>query len=818
MYSTAELLYYEALIEPDIVLLKDGALLSAFQYRGSDLATASARERAVVAQYVNNAIKRISDGYCLHFEAIRVPSTEYPENHYFSETITEIIDMERKKIFQRSNSHYETITYCFITWQPRSFSDTAAKGILSFTEKLLSLGKIGKPSKPAEPTEQEIISEHRITLFRDTITDITNSLSVVLTTKRLEGVELLSALNYCVNGKPVNKSPEIPWALDCLFAREIENGYPLIYNDEYIMAISIDGFPPDSIPSMLSYLGQLPFQYRWSSRYIPFDFKTAYARMSRIQKKWAQKETPMLAQLFDRPTKKTDKDAGQQVDDVNDALAQLHQGNISFGHYTGTIIIRDVNRDRLMRHTQEAVRCLEETLFKVKAERLNTLEAFLGSLPGNTSENVRKPLIHSLNLAHLLMLSSPWPGLTYNPCSFYPHKSPALIQCASSGGNPFRLHLHVSDVGHTLILGPTGSGKSTLLATIAAQFDRYENSQIFIFDKGCSMYPLISAMKNSSFYQLGDDETPVSLCPLSCLETAADIAWANEYIENLVILNDGEITPERRREIQDTVQAMAGGTARAEDRTLTYLQIAIQDSHLKNVLTTYTSSGPYGKYLDGKETSIKYSRVTAFELEELMRRGTKLTTPTLMYLFHEIEKRLTGAPTLIILDEAWLVMANKLFSQQLAEWLKVLRKANAAVILATQTLTDVLQSDISSAILDSCPTKIMLSNTEVKSEAMKNLYFEQLRLTETEVETIAAATPKRDYFYISPLGRRLFSLDLGPLQLAFLGSSGKEDIKQIKALKQQHGREWPFYWLQEKGLSKWADYWNELERGNNDEI
>ena len=162
-------------------------------------------------------------------------------------------------------------------------------------------------------------------------------------------------------------------------------------------------------------------------------------------------------------------------------------------------------------------------------------------------------------------------------------------------------------------------------------------------------------------------------------------------------------------------------------------------------------------------------------------------------------------------------MANKLFSQQLTEWLKVLRKANAAVILATQNLTDVVNSSISNAILDSCPTKILLPNPEAKSEAMKKLYHDQLRVSETEIETIASAVQKQDYFYMSPLGRRLFSLSLGPAQLAFVGSGGKDDIRTIKALKDKYGIDWPFYWLQEKGLAKWADYWSELERSENNE-
>lgn len=804
--SSAELLYYETLVAPDVMLLKDGSLLSGFKYMGNDLSTVPIRDRAAVANHVNTAIKNFGGEYAFHFEAARVPATAYPTGH-FSETVSRLIDRERQNFFQEKSSHYETETYCFVTWTQQDMADIVAGKVASIFRRKTVLQKA---------QEDELISEQQITAFQERIRNLCNTLSLVFTTEILKNDRFLSALNLCVNGMHAHIMPEIPWALDTLLARDIENGYPMLYDNQYVAVLSIDGLPSDSIPCVLSHLGQLPFGYRWSTRYMPFDFNRAYSMMRKEQKKWAQKAIPIMAQLFDKETTRVNEDAVMQDRDVDGALTLLHQSSVSFGHYTGTIIIRSDDYETLNRNIHETVRCLNEVLFSVKVEHRNALEAFIGSLPGHTYENIRKPVIHSLNLAHMLMLSSPWPGLPYNPCSFYPAKSPALIQCASSGGNPFRFHIHVSDVGHTLILGPTGSGKSTLLATIAAQFDRYENSQTFIFDKGRSMFPLISAMKNARFYELGDDEAPVSLCPLSCLENTSDITWADEYVENLVMLNDGTMTPERRREISNTIQAMAAGTGK-EDRSITYLQIAVQDEHLKSVLEAYTSKGPFGKYLDGTKTDIQYSKTTVFELEELMRRGEKITTPTLLYLFHEIEKRLDGRPTLIIIDEAWLVMANKLFSQQLTEWLKVLRKANAAVILATQNLTDVVNSSISNAILDSCPTKILLPNPEAKSEAMKKLYHDQLRVSETEIETIASAVQKQDYFYMSPLGRRLFSLSLGPAQLAFVGSGGKDDIRTIKALKDKYGIDWPFYWLQEKGLAKWADYWSELERSENDE-
>ncbi len=56
---------------------------------------------------------------------------------------------------------------------------------------------------------------------------------------------------------------------------------------------------------------------------------------------------------------------------------------------------------------------------------------------------------------------------------------------------------------------------------------------------------------------------------------------------------------------------------------------------------------------------------------------------------HRIEGRLSGAPTLLIIDEGWLALDDTDFAEQLREWLKTLRKKNASVVFATQSLADV---------------------------------------------------------------------------------------------------------------------------------
>ncbi|MBP0652098.1 hypothetical protein J8J40_34060, partial [Mycobacterium tuberculosis] len=73
--------------------------------------------------------------------------------------------------------------------------------------------------------------------------------------------------------------------------------------------------------------------------------------------------------------------------------------------------------------------------------------------------------------------------------------APPLLFGKTEGSTPFRFSLHVGDVGHTLVVGPTGAGKSVLLALMALQFRRYRGAQVFAFDFGGSIRAAALAMR-----------------------------------------------------------------------------------------------------------------------------------------------------------------------------------------------------------------------------------------------------------------------------------------------------------------------------------
>jgi type IV secretion system protein VirB4 len=241
------------------------------------------------------------------------------------------------------------------------------------------------------------------------------------------------------------------------------------------------------------------------------------------------------------------------VGDAQSAIAEINSGLIAQGYYSSVVVLMDEDRSKLETSARAIEKAVNRLGFVARIETINTMDAYIGSLPGHGVENVRRPLINTLNLADLLPTSTIWTGKANAPCPLYPPNSPALMHCVTHGYTPFRLNLHVGDIGHTFMFGPTGAGKSVHLAILAAQLRRYKGMSIFVFDKGMSMYPLAAAInaksngKSGIHFTVAADDEKLAFCPLQFLETKADRAWAMEWIDTILALNGVDTTPQQRK-------------------------------------------------------------------------------------------------------------------------------------------------------------------------------------------------------------------------------------------------------------------------------
>lgn len=821
----SDLLNWAALIDDGIILQKDGSLLAGWYYRGSDINSATPAERNALRAKVNAILARLGSGWMAHIDAIRLSSTSYPKSadSHFPDSVTAGIDNERRMQYQAEGTHYESVYVLTLTYTPPLNAKSSLQSMMVDDGQVATSGGAGLWNKllcwlglrERKPTAKEKAKgEKVVNQFRTSLVEIEEGLSSVIRLQRLlsykvqdeEGEthvadELLQYINGTITGDfhPV-KLPPCPMYLDAMLGmQDFATGVQPRIGNKYIAAVTINGFPQESFQGILASLDEMPFNYRWSTRFIYMDAVESVAEIKKFRRQWQQKVRGFFSQVFQTKGGAVDLDAAEMVGQAESALAEASSGLVKYGYYTNTIIILDEDPDRLEQYTRDTRSMIQKLGFTAAVEDVNAVEAWLGSLPGQSKPNVRRPMLHTMQLADMLPLTSVWPGAEFCPSDKFPANSPALMHCSTEGATPFRLNLHVDDLGHSLILGPTGAGKSTLLAIIAAQFRRYPGSQIFSFDKGNSLLPLTKASGGLHF-DVGRDESKLAFCPLATVTNELEQAWAEGWVETLIQLQlaEGErITPTQRNEIHRAMTLIR--ESGPEGRSLTDFVANLQDRELSEALKYYTVDGPMGHLLDAQEDGIHLSRFVTFEIEELMNLGEKSLIPVLLYLFHRIELQLDGSPTLIPLDEAWLMLGHPVFREKIREWLKVLRKANAAVLLSTQSISDAVRSGILDVLIESCPTKILLPNEVAQEESSKELY-KMIGLNDRQVEIIAHATRKRDYYYLSPLGKRLFNLNLGPYALAFVGSSGKEDIARIRHLEETHGEKWPAEWLREKGV------------------
>ncbi len=217
-------------------------------------------------------------------------------------------------------------------------------------------------------------------------------------------------------------------------------------------------------------------------------------------------------------------------------------------------------------------------------------------------------------------------------------------------------------------------------------------------------------------------------------------------------------------------------------------------------LSPYTLEGAYGRLLDGSSEQLASTDVLHFEMEQLMPHKA-LIAPVLTYLFHRLEARFDGRPTLLILDEAWTFLDDALFAARIREWLKTLRKKNVSVVFATQSLADIERSTIAPALIESCPTRIFLPNDRALEPQARTVY-ERFGLNTRQVEILSVAAPKRDYYAQTARGNRLFELGLGPIALALCGSSSPDDQRLIdRCVAEGEPAGFPARFLAAKGLA-----------------
>ena len=780
-----DFLPWAALIAPGIILNKDGAFQRTARFRGPDLESSVTSELMAISLRLNSAFRRLGAGWANFVEAQRVPADTYPQDR-FPDLASALVDLERRAEFEESGAHYESNFYLTFVFLPSE--DDTQKG-----ESWLFEGRASDGANALDHVEAfRDQTERLLKLFEGFMPECA----------WLDDEESLTYLHSTIstNAQKIGV-PETPMHLDALLADQpLTGGLSPRLGEAHLRILTLNGFPSATVPGILDDLNRLGFAYRWVTRAIMMDKLEANQALGRIRKQWFAKRKSIGAILREVMTQEAsalvDNDATNKAADADAALQELGADVSGFAYITATLVVWDDDPYRADEKRRLVEKVIQGRDFTCMSESLNAVDAWLGSLPGQVYANVRQPPLSTLNLAHIMPVSAVWAG----EASDAHLKAPPLFFAKTEGATPFRFSLHVGDVGHSLIIGPTGAGKSVLLGLMALQFRRYKDAQIFAFDFGASLRAATLSM-GGDWQDLGshNDDSQVRLQPLARIDDPAERSWASQWVCGMLDREGIALTPD----IKALIWAALGSLASAPviERTLSGLSILIQSQTLKQALAPFCLGGPHRDLLDADSENLHANAVQVFETQGLI--GTAAAPAVFGYLFHRIEAALDGRPTLILIDEGWLALDDEGFVSQVKTWLKTLRKRNASVIFATQSLADIEASPIAPILVESCPSRLFLPNANAFEPQIVAIY-RRFGLNDRQIDLIARARPKQDYYLQSARGHRLFELGLGPVALALTATSSKTDQRLIDQVINQGGSEdFCAAWLKQKGLD-WA--------------
>ncbi|MBR0900085.1 conjugal transfer protein TrbE [Bradyrhizobium tropiciagri] len=846
-HRLADWLPWACLVAPGVVLNKDGSFQRTIRYRGPDLDSATEAELMSVASRVNNVLKRFGSGWALFFDATRIPASEYPRSE-FPDPVSWLVDEERRAAFagvvgvawedpsRPHGLHFESVLHLTLMYLPPAERVSRLEGLFLESPRGSNAkagdrrriredrsdadadhddaatsggGDAGAETEHASSKRPQGARDHLERFIQETDRAVDLLASVLPEIWPLGDAETLTYLHGCVSTKrhPVGV-PRIPAYLDCFLSDEPLTGglYPAI-GRSHLRVLTVLGFPHVTFPGLLDALNRLGVAYRWATRFIPLDRTQANATLTRYRRQWFAKRKSLSSILkevmFNEQAALLDTDASNKAVDADTALTELGDDLVAFGYITTTVTVTDEDSHQADENIRAVERVINSRGFTVIRETVNSVEAWLGGLPGQAYANIRQPIVHTLNLAHMCPLSAVWAG----PERCEHLDGPPLLIAKTKGATPFRLSLHAGDVGHTIVVGPTGAGKSVLLSMLALQFRRYPNSQLITFDKGRSARATTLAL-SGAWYELGA-KGGIAFQPLKNVAEEGARLWALDWLCGVLAHERVTVTPDVKEALWSALRSL--GSAPVGQRTMTGLVALLTRDALRQALQPYTLEGPYGRFLDADADRLSGADVLTFEMEELMALPG-LVAPVLTYLFHTLEDRFDGRPTLLVLDEAWVFLDDPLFASRIREWLKTLRKKNVAVIFATQSLADIADSQIAPAIIESCPSRIFLPNPRALEPTQTETY-RRFGLNDTQIHLIAEAFPKRDYYLQSRAGNRLFELGLGPVALALAAASSPEDQRVIDTVLSRTGpHHFAERYLAERGLTWAANLINTFEQ------
>ncbi|WP_419738620.1 hypothetical protein [Ruegeria sp.] len=763
---------WDAMVAPGVLLNKDGSYLAGWDVGGIDSDSIPPGDVQALRVQIATCLTHLGDAHTLWIIWQRRPRRTGQLVMETGRMALDILADETNALFSAPGLVWQDRLSLYLGWQPRERASLSAE-LQGFDDERASL----------ESWLDPILSLSRI--------DPAGTGSV----QNCDLVAHLAALLGEDRPAPRLDMAGPPVGLDALLAPDLiqhRAGGPVQIGDRPLAVMSLAGEREAYHPAPLDNLLNLDLPLIWITRHRATSRQTALTKTAWKQKTWSQSGANMLSNIEGSGTGKRSLFADRMAARVEETQAGIESGTAGYGDYLSTLLLygeHSTDQGALRRDLQKIREPVQLAGFTLTVERTGAVPVLLSALPGHATPTTRDAMVRCQVTADLSPLRGLWAGSPTCPSPLLPEGTPPLLPALMRSGELFHLNLHVGDVGHTLLFGPTGTGKSVLLGQIAAAWLRYPEAQVIVFDKGRSIRHACAAL-GGTFLEPGSGGD-TGIAPLSRARDLGE-GWALDWLNTLVKRGlKKALDTEQDADLSSAVkQIMATDTL-----TLRALADQVQNKELRRVLRIWLDGAHAGTFdhqrLDVAE-GLDRAALTVFETGTLFEANDDIEYLSLDYIFREVDHRLQGRPTLVIIDEAWRFFRHEGFVERIRSWLKEGRKMNLALVMATQSVSDAARSDLTAELLESCPTHLYLANPTASTEENAKLY-RSIGLDRTGISTVAGLRLKREMLMVQDQVSRVLALPLGPIGLSLLGRTSKADSARAMACAARN----PDYWMED---------------------
>jgi type IV secretion system protein VirB4 len=718
---TSEFIPYEYHWDKETIITRKKEFLQVIKLEGYSFETADDEDVDMKKMVRNSLLKSMADGtYAVWFHTIRRRQSAYPGGRQPPGFPAHLDKIWREK--HHSKDSYINELYITVIRKP----DT--KGA----------AKIHHLMKKASDVSSKA---NNIESMRESYKDLAEAVNRLVATMRDYGARVLSTYEneHGVFSEPMEFLSKL---VNCGFSQPVRFNhdkinstlpvYRLYFGDRAVEVsgapqkrfaglVSIKEYAPATAAGLLDGFLQLPFEFIIAQSYTFHNRSVNINRMQIRQRRMMAAEDAAISQIAE----------------ISDALDMAMSGHVAFGPHHMTVMCYEETLPELEKVVSLAIAELVNIGINPAREKFVMEPAYWAQLPANFEYIARGSDISTMNLSGFASMHNyPTGKISGN------HWGDAVTVFDTSSGTPYFFNFHARDVGHTTIIGPTGAGKTVLLNFLCAQAQKF-NCRIFFFDKDRGAEIFIRAI--SGKYTVIEPGTKCNFNPLQLPDTPENRTFIGEWMHALVTVNDEPFTAEDMDRIND---AVAGNYKLAKkDRILRNIAPFLGmegPGTLAGRLKMWHSGGSYAGLFDNETDVVDFSigNGFGFEMGEVLRERVSLA-PTLLYLFHRISLSLDGTPTIIVLDEAWALIDNKIFAGRIRDWLKTLRKLNGMVVFATQSVEDASNSAISETLIQQTATQIFLPNPKA-TDAYKRAFM----VTDREFNLLKTTDPGSRYFLV----------------------------------------------------------------------